>query len=278
MVVATDRPGAGPPKGGWVPRQGLVFATIKRPEGDNPKTVADLQQLMAASTERYGARYQQRIADGHNPFGPSDYYISVYKGWIRIPKDGVYRFCTASNEASFSFLDGKAADPLARSAHIRTWCAGRIQPEGRTEGGDALPGVLPRRGDAQAGRFPWLESARIQKGHYAGIPGNLYPMPHSAQVVAYESPTVPLASFVPIYVDTIWPDPGVRASGQYTRVRLGVEVAGSFPKGTTFAWDLGDGQSASGATVDHVYLSLGRFPGEVDHHDRRQVAGRGIVC
>ena len=260
MVVATDRPGAGPPKGGWVPRQGLVFATIKRPEGDNPKTVADLQQLMAASTERYGARYQQRIADGHNPFGPSDYYISVYKGWIRIPKDGVYRFCTASNEASFSFLDGKPLIHWPGRHTSERGARGEFNQKVELKAGMHYLEYYHEEVMLKQVAFLGWSPPGSQKGHYAGIPGNLYPMPHSAQVVAYESPTVPLGSFVPIYVDTIWPDPGVRASGQYTRVRLGVEVAGSFPKGTTFAWDLGDGQSASGATVDHVYLSLGRFP------------------
>ncbi len=259
MVTAEVRLGAGPPKGAWVPRQGLVFATIKRPEGDNPKTVADFQQLMAASTESYGARYQQRISDGHNPFGPSDLYISFYKGWIRIPKDGTYRFCTASNEASFSFLDGK---PL-------------IHWPGRHTSERGARGEFNQKVELKAGlhyleyyheevllkqvAFLGWSPPGSQKGHYAAIPGNLYPLPHSAAVTGYDSVDGPLVTFVPAYIDTIWPDPGVRARGQYTRVRLAVEVPGSFPKGTVFGWDFGDGQSAEGASVDHLYLSMGRF-------------------
>jgi len=259
MVVSADRPGAGPPKGNWVPRQGLVFATIKRPEGDNPKSVADLEQLMAASSERYGARYQQRIADGHNPFGPSDFYISIYKGWVRIPKDGTYRFCTASNEASFSFLDGK---PL-------------IHWPGRHTSERGARGEFNQKVELKAGlhyleyyheevmlkqvAFLGWSPPGSQKGHYGAIPENLYPLPHSGQVVAYETTSGPLAVFVPAYIDTIWPNPGVRDGGQYTRVRLAVEAAGRFPKGTEFSWDFGDGQTAGGASVDHVYLSMGRF-------------------
>ena len=259
MVVAADRPGAGPPTGDWVPRQGLVLSTIKRPMGDNPKTVADLEQLMKASQERYGARYQQRIADGYNPFGPSDYYISVYKGWLRIPKDGTYRFCTASNEASFSFLDGK---PL-------------IHWPGRHTSERGARGEFNQKVELKAGlhyleyyheevmlkqvAFLGWSPPGAQKGHYGAIPDNLYPLPHDGQVIGYETKAGPLAAFVPSYVDTIWPDAGVRARGQYTRVRLAVEAVGRFPQGTVFGWDFGDGQVATGPSVDHVYLSLGRF-------------------
>jgi tetratricopeptide (TPR) repeat protein len=39
-----------------------------------------------------------------------------------------------------------------------------------------------------------------------------------------------------------------------------VANAGQFPPTTAFRWDFGDGQSAVGSEVPHVYLALGRFP------------------
>src|SRR5262249_54290463 len=107
QVIDNPAPGAGQPKGAWVPKYGFVLQTIQRPEGDNPRTVADMAELIKGSKIQYGARYQRRVADGYNSFGPSDYYISTYRGWIIVPKAGKYQFCTVSNEASFSFLDGK---------------------------------------------------------------------------------------------------------------------------------------------------------------------------
>ena len=107
QVVLDPAPGAGPPKGAWLPQYGFVYQTRQRPEGDNPRTVAEMAKLLAGSKQKYGGRYQRRMADGYNPFGPSDYYLSIYRGWINIPKAGKYQFCTVSNEASFSFLDGK---------------------------------------------------------------------------------------------------------------------------------------------------------------------------
>ena len=82
---------------------------MRRPrEADNPKTPAELAALMAQSPRLDGAGYRANIRDGCNPFGDSDYFISVYRGWLRLPAGGTYSFCTASNEASFSFLDGAA--------------------------------------------------------------------------------------------------------------------------------------------------------------------------
>src|SRR5438034_5782584 len=107
QVVHEIDPGKGPPKGAWVPKYGFVLETIERPKGDNPRKVEELAKLIAGSKAKYGARYQRQVSEGYNPFGPSDYYVSVYRGWVRVPKAGKYQFCTVSNEASFSFLDGK---------------------------------------------------------------------------------------------------------------------------------------------------------------------------
>ena len=52
------------------------------------KTVDDLKKLLAGSKARYGGRYQREVSDGYNPFGPSDYYVSAYRGWIHIDKPG----------------------------------------------------------------------------------------------------------------------------------------------------------------------------------------------
>ena len=260
QVVSPTKPGAGAPKGAWIPHHGLVFSTIKRPEGANPKTVEELEKLLNASQERYGARYQQRVADGHNPFGPSDFYISVYKGWIRIPKDGTYHFCTASNEASFSFLDGK---PLVHWPGRHTSERGaRGEKNKKIELKAGLHYLEYYHEEVMLKQVAFLgwSPPGAQKGHFGAIPAGLYPVPHTAVVTRNETGDGPEPTFVPAYLDTIWPDPGVRAAGQYTRVRLVAELAGTFPEGTSFTWEFGDGQAATGPQVDHVYLAQGRYP------------------
>jgi hypothetical protein len=269
QVVAPSAPGAGPPTGNWIPRTGLVFATIERPrtprddkaasaakppEDDNPKTVEELAKMLAASPRKHGARYQRNIADGFNPFGASDYYMSLYRGWITIPKAGWFQFCTASNEASFSFLDGK---------ELIHWPGRHTEERGirgeknvaveLTSGLHYIEYYHEEVTLQQMAFLGWRPSA--DEGPFSGIPDEVFTQPHAADVVSYEHRGGPAVCFEPQIVDSIWPLE--RHEGQYTRVRFRVSPGSHFPDGTTFRWSFGDGLSASGSEVDHVYLTLG---------------------
>jgi PKD repeat protein len=96
-----------------------------------------------------------------------------------------------------------------------------------------------------------------ETGHFGAIPASAWPAPHQTETVRCETRDGPLTSFEPQIVDSIWPD--VRNEGQYTRVRFEPENAADFPAGTQFEWDFGDGQTASGARVEHVYLRPERY-------------------
>jgi len=262
QMMVNETPGAGPPKGPWVPRYGMVLKTIVRPEGENPMTAEELAKMLAASPRPLGARYQRRIADAFNPFGWSDYYMSVYRGWINIPAAGEYRFCTASNEGSFSFLDGKplvhwpgrhtterglhgefnAAVQLTAGLHYLEYYHEEVSLQQMAFLGWSPPGQPKIAGQA----------------YFTGIPESIFTAPHQARVLRYETPGGPALRFEPTISDSIWPV--VRHEGQYTRVVFRVANAGQFPPATVFRWDFGDGQSAAGAEAIHVYLTLGRFP------------------
>jgi tetratricopeptide (TPR) repeat protein len=255
-VVAPTAPGAGPPKAAWVPHFGLVYQTIRRPKGDNPKTVADMAKLIADSPGKDGARYQRRISDGFNPFGSSDYYISIYRGWMRIPRDGKYQFCTASNEASFSFMDGKelihwpGRHTAARGMHGEVNATVEL-----TAGLHYVEYYHEEVTLEQMAFLGWRPSA--DAGAFSAIPETVYTAPHDAVVVRYEDPKTQLATFEPVITDSVWPID--RSEGQYTHVRFQVGKAPPLPDGCTVTWDFGDGQTATGAEVDHVYLSMGSY-------------------
>ena len=57
--------------------------------------------------------------------------------------------------------------------------------------------------------------------------------------------------------DSLWPVE--RHEGQYTRCRFQVGDASKLAAGTVYTWNFGDGQSATGADVDHVYLAMGKY-------------------
>ncbi len=255
QVVVDPKPGAGPPKGEWVPHYGLVLETIERPEGKNPETVEDMAKLLAGSKAKHGARYQRRISDGYNPFGSSDYYMSIYRGWLDIPRAGKYEFCTASNEASFSFLDGKelvhwpGRHTAERGLHGEKNAAVEL-----TAG---LHYVEYYHEEVVLDQMAFLGWRPPRANFFGGIPESIYTAPHQAVVTAYETPKGPLLRFEPVISDSAWPTE--RHEGQYTRCRFAAGKSPPRPDGTTYRWDFGDGQTAAGAEVEHVYLALGHY-------------------
>ena len=255
QVVVDERPGAGPPKGAWVPKFGLVYETRLRPRAKdikdetNPKDVAEFARLLAASPRRLGARQQPRISDGYNPFGSSDFYISVYRGWIHIPKAGTYKFCTASNEGSFSFLDGKDLVhwPGRHTAEQGARGEKNVVVE-LTAGPHYVEYYHEEVTLEQMAFLGWHVGADV--GAFGPIPEDRFPLPHEASVARSEDAKGPLPTFEPVITDSIWPVD--RGEGQYTRARF---AAGKMPDGTKFTWDFGNGQTAAGPATSHVYLA-----------------------
>ena len=248
QAVIDPAPGSGPPKGEWIPKQGLVLRTIRRPGGENPKTVEDMGKLIAASPGTFGARFQRKVSDGYNPFGPSDNYISIYRGWIAIPAAGTYRFCTASNEASFSFLDGKPLVHWPGRHTAERGARGEFHAAAELAAGPHYLEYYQEEVTLEQMAFlGWRPSA--DEGPFAEIPESAFVPPHEAKVIGLEGPARPLARFEPEVADSIWP--ADRHAGQYTRVRFRAPTPGR--------WDFGDGQSAEGAAVDHVYLAVGIY-------------------
>jgi tetratricopeptide (TPR) repeat protein len=256
QVVGDPTPGAGPPKGSWIPRYGLVYTTIQRPEGENPKTVQEMAKLIAGSQAKHGARYQRKISDGYNPFGSSDYYISIYRGWMRIPKAGKYQFCTISNEASFSFLDGKELVHWPGRHTVERGIHGEKNTLVDLSAGLHYIEYYHEEVTLEQMAFlGWRPSG--DPGPFSAIPESIYTAPHAAVVTRYENAQSPLAHFEPVILDTIWPTE--RHEGQYTRCQFRVGKTPALPEGTTYRWDFGDGLSATGPEVEHVYLALGRY-------------------
>ncbi len=261
--------GQGPPKpgpgaGGWIPRTGIVLATHRRPEeAENPRSVSEMLALVAASPEPDGASYRTGISDGLNPFGNSDYYISIYRGWIHVPAPGTYSFCTASNEASFSFLDGK---------DLVHWPGRHTEDRGRrgqynatvtlTEGPHYVEYLHE---EVQLYQMAFLGWKAPGDKIFGGIPIASFPRPRPATVQCYETaPGQRTVVLHPQLVDNVWPKH--RSFGQFTRYRFTADggVEAQDWNGWTFKWDFGDGITGTGASAEHVYLQNGRYSVSLD--------------
>ena len=105
--VYYNNPNAEKLKDGWYPECGMFFVTMRKSRPNfHPQNWEEMEQLIEESVELDGGRFQKRISDGYNPFGLSDGYLSIYKGYISIPEAGKYGFATVSDDASFLFIDG----------------------------------------------------------------------------------------------------------------------------------------------------------------------------
>ena len=258
------RPGSGPPApgpkaDGWIPRAGLVLTTLRRPpDAANPETVEQMAQLIAASPGPDGAGLRRNIRDGINPFSDSDHFISVYRGWLRLPKAGTWGFCTASNEASFSFLDGK---PLVHWPGRHTEQRGKYgQKQTETDATAGLHYVEYYHEEVLLYQVAFLGWRPPGAPHYVGIPDDAFPRSHRAVVRRYEAKG---GAAVPVphldLVDSLWPRQ--RPAGQYTRYRFAAgpaEEAGPLAK-WSFRWEFGDGLAAENYRAEHVYLATGTY-------------------
>ncbi|MDZ7816639.1 MAG: GLEYA domain-containing protein [Planctomycetota bacterium] len=98
-------PDAQPPAE-YNPERGLLLETRRRVSGD-PDSWKQMQDILKRSDFVYGRGYVDKVFDGYNHFGPVEDYISIYRGWLMAPKTGTYTFCTASDDASFMFVNDK---------------------------------------------------------------------------------------------------------------------------------------------------------------------------
>jgi TolA-binding protein len=212
-----------------------------------------MAKLIADSKAKYGARYQRQVSEGYNHFGPSDYYISIYRGWVRVAKAGKYQFCTVSNEASFSFIDGKELVHWPGRHTVDRGIRGEVNALVElTEGLHYLEYYHEEVTLEQMAFLGWRPSA--DEGAFSAIPATFYTAPHEGVVKSYDKPDGALLTFEPVITDSIWP--AERSEGQYTRAVF--QAGAGLPDGTTYEWDFGDGQKAKGAKAEHVFLTLGK--------------------
>jgi tetratricopeptide (TPR) repeat protein len=257
-AIGDGPPKPGPAADGWIPRAGLVLTTMRRPrESPNPLTVADMQALIEASPGLDGADLVPTISHGLNPYGDSDYYISVYRGWLQLPpgSSGRWGFCTASNEASFSFMDGR---------ELVHWPGRHTEQRGKF-------GEKSAEHDLQAGlryveyyheevllyQTAFLGWKPPNTGRYDAIPARAWPTPHHGHIHSYEdAPGAPSVMPQVMLIDSVWPRE--RPSGQYTRFAVGALLKS--PDGWRgFEWDMGDGVRYTGPAHGHIYLRTGDY-------------------
>ena len=246
-------------------RRGCLLETF-RFSGGFPGDLAGMRDVLRRSEAHpLGADFVPNVFHGHNPFGPQENYVSRYTGWLNCTESGVYTFCTSSDDASFLLVDdalvvkwpgwhGAVADTrfrakrrLKRGLHKLEYL--HVQGSG---GAIAVAAwqtpsqkrVLPIPPDGFS-PVAWGEFLRIESL-------GARPAPHFQASIEGE------ASF---------------AGRCAVRVRF-TDRTGEMDR-RTVKWDFGDGTTAPGRTVDHIYLRRGVYKVEMTAFGRGPV-GRDL--
>ena len=234
----------------WQPKLSLLLYTMPLPRGalESHRPI----QSAVMRSDIYGCDFVDKIWHGFDPFGPDDNYASYYVGYLNIGKPGKYKIFTASDEASFVFLDGKA---------LCSW-PGRHDPYGGTQG--------QHGGEVQLNKGEY----KIEYYH-AEVDGE------QCMMLGWTPPGVEGWHLIPdgAYVHTPkaragWPerrggaplaafgwepdDQLLHDKWQFTRVSFAAQCRDVPPK-AKLAWDFGDGSRAEGRDKQHVYVGDGPF-------------------
>lgn len=256
--TSSEPPVAGSAANGWLPRAGLVLATYARP-GDipSPQDMTQMSSLLTKSLQQpHGADYRANISDSTNPFGTSDNYVSVYRGWISLPESGQWGFCTTSSNASFSFIDGK------KLVH---WPGGHLYNNGSRGHYNAtqtlnkgLHYITYFHEHHQHRAMAFLGIKPPGQKYFSGIGNAMFPEPRKAVVTKYQT-----SDFRTLAVPSIQIQDAVLFYGPpaatITRVRFGTQLPKDQLDQWQVTWETGDGQSIRGLTAEHLYLNTGRY-------------------
>ncbi len=247
--VYFGNPQAEPPSADWEPQRGLILET-RAYQGGDPGNLRRMMDILERAGPFQGAGPVDRIWHGHNEFGPTENFVSRYIGWFFAGVSGRYCFATSSDDASFLLVDGKL---------VVAW-----------------PGWHGPVADARHNAAADLERGlhRIEYLHVNGGAG-------TCAVAAWQPPgaqgfeVIPASVFAPLSRAVVGDielrgggvalDFDYRILGEALLVEdeefYAVRVLLSRRSGQagTVIWEFGDGISASGPSVTHVYLSEGVY-------------------
>jgi tetratricopeptide (TPR) repeat protein len=242
------------------PPRGLLYETRPIPEKTVVNSWADAQAALARAVTTYGAAYWNRVFDAYNPFGPQSDYIAVYRGYVRCPQAGQYKFATVSDQASFLLVDDQLVAEWP-GAHIirqgqRGEHSGAIE---LTQGMHRFLYVSFSFGAAARAEAAWMPPG---SDRFEVMPHSAFPGLPEAEVFEGEWYNQPLCADFTSRPESYCEAPAATggADTQMTAVKF---ASKSTTSGNalidSYLWDFGDGQTAADPQPRHVFLAPGTY-------------------
>lgn len=230
-------------------QRGLIHE-VREFAGGRFDTLDNVRALLREGT-LLGRAPADRVFVGHNPFGATNRIVSAFRGHFWADEDGDYAFAIASRNASFLLVDGRVAIanpgrhgvaaydrhaarvPLSRGLH-------QLEVLHASDEGDPVVAV--------AWQPPWRRALEI-------MPADAFaPLLRATAGVLEARDGRPCADIDALHAGEAW-----AGDAPVQRMLLRAAISNAPVRGSQWQWDLGDGQNAQGAEVEHVYLAAGIY-------------------
>jgi len=259
MHIYYGNPSAKPLPGDWEPQRGVWLET-RVYQGGKCETLEGMREAWAKGGDRFGAGLVGVIFHGFNPFGPSDNYLSLYKGWFYVPKDVKVTFAVVADEIGYAFVEDKLV------AAKTEW--GEMPQHKRFAGEPVLlrEGIHP------------IQMLHVEKGggQAAGAAWWMEGMPRGEKYLHFQ--IIPAQSFTPVRYGKLldYEVSGQAVSADFSHVNDGDVLLDdselivryvfrdmSRPADRALQcqplWDFGDGTTSTSRDPSHVYFRPGDY-------------------
>ncbi len=226
--------------------------------GDDLKDWTAVRAGLQKSETVIGNAVVPDILQNSNPTRPGEFrkFAASYRGFLKIDKPGVYRFFANADDAVFVFIDGFKVFERAGSNKKLTGVVpiNKIGADVELKAGVhpiEVHHVLGNNPDAVGTMMLLWKTPDIKT--WVMLPSTaftraLYALPSALE----EAAKLPAASFCCGIDDTL-------QSGATTGYLVRFEANGPIKDTDHLLWDFGDGVTANGRSVHHVYFKPGNY-------------------
>ena len=220
-----------------------------------PSENVDTLERVIATTRPLGSMQVSNISSAHNPFGPGEWFITLFQGQITVGKKRTLSLFSAHDDAAFVQIDGKtiikgAAPQLNRSSE---YLAGKAVPVDLSKGTHTVRYVHAQRKDRSLALLGFISGKRALP-----LPQHLFVHHPLAKLgEASYSDDKPAVGFDAHQLDQL-------GYGDTVYSRWQLKAISAAPEGTQYRWTFGDGtkllQPAAATTdpgkraIEHVFV------------------------
>jgi len=236
--------------GDWAVEPGLVLET-RHFNGGGMGSLDEILKAVKESGPSFGSDVVPNVFHGHNPFGPSDQYVSIYRGALWIKEPGSYVFATTSDDASVMRVDGS----VVASKYGEGPAVGDIRFMGKATALAAGRHEFEYYHVEGKGEQAAVAAWKPPGGKWSPIPAEAFGRVHRGKLADYA-----------IRGQALAPDLEAVNAGEVI-FRGKYMIRFSFRNVTTDPeifqyqprWDFGDGTRAETVNPEHVYFDFGTY-------------------